>query len=168
MALIFNNLLINKNQPKYRPFLLNLLSGRRKILDDTEFETICSMMKKGELINYNDQEKLLYKAFEAEKQFITDNERAEIEKKMIDMGHFDIDNTVHGSLDFSVHLTWDCNMNCSYCIEGSYRNSKLFLNKKHIDAIYDFYCSFVDESTIADKTEGVTSFEAAPIRLYFA
>lgn len=38
--LIFNNLLLNKNSDKFQPFLLNLISGKCRILNNYEFNII--------------------------------------------------------------------------------------------------------------------------------
>ena len=44
--LIFNNLLISKNSDGIQPFLFNLLSGRRRLLNDDEVAVVVSMAEK--------------------------------------------------------------------------------------------------------------------------
>ena len=42
--LIYNNLLINGNSTKYQPFLLNLISGRRRLLMNDEIPLVKKML----------------------------------------------------------------------------------------------------------------------------
>lgn len=58
--LIFINLLINNNSDKYKPFLLNLFSGRRRSLNNYEVDLVRSISDKGEQISFNEVETNLY------------------------------------------------------------------------------------------------------------
>jgi len=144
VALIFNNLIINKSHPKYVPFLLNLLSGRRRALSNTEFASVISMLDKTP-IDFNDAEKELYRSLTAEKQFISDTDRSLIEKKITEQCFFE--NIIAPDLPelyFSIQLTQACNMSCGYCYEQLYQNPTLRITTAHIDSIADFlnhYCS---------------------------
>lgn len=55
-VLIFNNLLINKNSDKFQPFLVNLLSGRRRLLNDHEIALVRSMGDKDGPVSFNEAE----------------------------------------------------------------------------------------------------------------
>jgi len=72
MALIFNNLLINKNSKRYKPFLINLISGRRRRLNDEEFKLVYAMLCKEDFLKFNDAERILHDKLTGEKQFIDD------------------------------------------------------------------------------------------------
>jgi len=139
MALIQNNLIINKNSERYSPFLVNLLSGRRRRLDGDEFSLVCSMLEKENITNFNEAELALYDKLTKEKQFVDDTLRSEIEQKMVQSGMFNpiLDPSV--TLDFTISLTMDCNMQCYYCYEKNYKNKSSYINRDYIDAIYDFY-----------------------------
>lgn len=75
--LILNNLLINKNSQKYQPFLLNLLSGRRRLLSQDELIMVYNLKANKELSEYEVE---LYNVLIAEKQFMTEKYRNYIEK----------------------------------------------------------------------------------------
>ena len=77
--LILNNLLINKNSQKYQPFLLNLLSGRRRLLSQDELIMVYNLKANKELSEYEVE---LYNVLIAEKQFMTEKYRNYIEKKL--------------------------------------------------------------------------------------
>lgn len=75
--LILNNLLINKNSQKYQPFLLNLLSGRRRLLSQDELIMVYNLKANKELSEYEVE---LYNVLIAEKQFMSDKYRNYVEK----------------------------------------------------------------------------------------
>jgi len=145
MALIYNNLLINKNSAKYRPFLFNMISGRRRLLGDDEFRLVCSIMDKQTSLMFNNSEENLIKKLCKEKQFVTDEDRAIIENKMMDVGHFDTQDKQADELHFSVELTQNCNMSCSYCYAQSRIGSGFMMDRERIDAIYRFYSKYADK-----------------------
>ena len=79
--LIYNNLLINGNSHRYQPFLLNLLSGRRRLLNNDEAAIIKRMViSQGK---DNAEEKMLVDKLLNEKQFVTDEVRQSIETLLI-------------------------------------------------------------------------------------
>jgi len=139
MALIFNNLLLNKNSKKYTPFLFNLISGRRKMLRDVEMNIITTMISKQSILNFNGEERALYNKLKIEKQFIDDDERHQIEQKMIENRCFELDNPYTNDFTFTIQATQDCNMSCAYCFENDYKDERKYLSKEHIDAIAEFY-----------------------------
>jgi len=139
MALMYNNLLINKNSNRYIPFLVNLISGRRKVLTSNEFACILSMMCKENIVDYNVEEKNLYTKFINEKQFITNQQRKTIEKHMQDKNYFVESNKSMMNSLFSIQLTQDCNMNCPFCFERKYADKHKQITKSMIDSIFDFY-----------------------------
>ena len=139
MALIFNNLLINKNSKRYTPFLVNLVSGRRRLLNPTEYELISSMLNKDNLSNFSDSERILYDKLIDDKQFVTDTQRSLMEDIMVQSGMFNPNLEPSDNLDFTIAITMECNMNCIYCYERGFRDRSTHMNRKHIDAIYDFY-----------------------------
>ena len=83
MSTFYNNIIINKNSPRFQPFLLNLLSGRRRLLSIEEFNMIQVMMQTCENV-FNQTERDLFELLCQEKQLITDNERKIIEIKMME------------------------------------------------------------------------------------
>jgi len=146
MALIHNNLLINRNSQRYAPFLLNLITGRRRLLNNAELKSVCSMMSMQNVDMYDMGDLHLYERLRAEKQFVDDKERAEIEKGMLDAGLFDIDTNISDDLSFTAHLTWDCNMKCTYCYANSYVGKKDILKPEHVDSIYNFFAILLTRS----------------------
>lgn len=142
--LIFNNLLINKNSDKFQPFLLNLLSGRRRLLNNYEINLIRSMSNKEGIISFDEAETELYTKLISENQFLTDKRRRFLEEKLIESGHFNIKNKYAEDYRFSIELTRACNMSCSYCYVQSRLNSGLNMTKGHVDAIFEFYHTYAD------------------------
>ena len=155
MALIFNNLLINKMSTKYKPFLFNLISGRRRLLDDNEFRMICSMLKKSKTSFYTESEVELFHRLIAEKQFITDESRNIIEEKLISSGHFDIKSKFAADFSFGIELTRACNMSCSYCYAKARINDRNHMTRNHIDHIYDFFRTYADEQNKIRDTKSI-------------
>ena len=143
--LIFNNLLINNNSVRFQPFLVNLLSGRRRLLNDSEIQIIRSMALKGRLDTFNEEEAKLYSKLILEKQFLIDENRKLLENKLMNMGFFENKKKYAEDYRFSIELTRACNMSCSYCYVRSRKNSGHSMTKDHIDAIYNFYCTYADE-----------------------
>ena len=144
MALVFNNLIINKNSKKYRPFLFNLISGRRRLLNHKEFETICAMWDKDGKDDFNIYENELFDKLVVEKQFVTNENRSIIENKLLEDGYFDIKGGHDDNFGFSIELTKNCNMQCSYCYAKPRLGKDVHLTKEYIDAMYDFYVTHVD------------------------
>ena len=145
MALVYNNLLINKNSKKYRPFLLNLISGRRRLLSDEEFQLICSIIDSRASSTVSNAAKTLTNKLCDENQFVTDEDKANIELKLQEAGHFDINDQQANDFSFSIELTQSCNMDCSFCYVRSRIGSGLKMSKKHIDAIHGFYTKYTNE-----------------------
>jgi len=138
MSLIFNNLIINKNSKKYIPFLLNLVSGRRRALNKNEYEHILSILDKTSILDFTDEETSLYEALTKEKQFFDNQQRGILEKQILDSGYFKENNNKNKDSCLSICLTQDCNMHCTFCFERGYADKKLQMSKKNIDAIFDF------------------------------
>ncbi|MCL2400735.1 MAG: radical SAM protein [Defluviitaleaceae bacterium] len=167
MALIFNNLIINKNSNRFQPFLFNLVSGRRKLLTADEFKIICSIMTKqsdfslNQPNQFNQTEQMLFDKLKAEKQFFTDEDRNIIEAKILKAGYFDIDYKQADEFTFTIELTRNCNMRCVYCYIKPYINNNMYLTKNHIDAIYNFYHTYSDDPAKIDTTPiiGITGGE---------
>ncbi|SUY46504.1 radical SAM domain-containing protein [Clostridium putrefaciens] len=141
--LIFNNLLINNNSDKFQPFLVNLLSGRRRLLSNYEAVLVKNMSNQDQ--SFSIEEKALYEKLISEKQFLTNSARREIENKLVEMGFFNIQNKYAKDYGFSIELTRFCNMSCPYCYAHSRLNKGKSMTKKHVDAIYDFYRIYADE-----------------------
>jgi len=163
MALIYNNLLINKNATKFKPFLFNLVSGRRRLLNNEEFSTVCSMLQKQTDTLFDEQEKELFHIMKDEKQFLTDEDRFEFEQKLIEAGHFDISDEQADNYRFSIELTQNCNMSCSYCMVSSRTESGLQMTKSHIDAIYNFYHKYADDKDKIAKTSHIRVTGGEPL-----
>jgi len=88
MPLIFNNLIINKNSKKYVPFLVNLVSGRRRMLGGDELAHISSMLHKENILAFTNEETALYKKLMNEKQFLNNQQRNIIEERMLNSNYF--------------------------------------------------------------------------------
>jgi len=146
MALIFNNLIINKNSKQFQPFLFNLVSGRLRLLNDDEFAIVCSILKKQDTGKLNSNEKAFFDKLITEKQFFTDDKRSIIESKMIESGYFNIEHKCVDTVNFMVEVTRNCNMYCEFCYVKSHLNDGKFLTKKHIDAIHSFFCKYLDDA----------------------
>ena len=144
MAALFNNLIINMNSTRYRPFLFNLISGRRKLLSDNEFSLVRSMLKKRE-DSFTEDEHTLFCKLKSEKQFITADDRVFIEEKMIKSGHFEDDKMYTDDYSFSVDITRSCNIDCIYCYVSERINHGKFMTKAHLDGIYDFFQMYADD-----------------------
>lgn len=84
-VLIYNNLVINLNSKRYKPFLLNLVSGRRHFLNDSEVEIIREIACKSE---YDEKAEELINRLIQEKQFITDETLKEVERSMEESGYW--------------------------------------------------------------------------------
>ena len=160
MALIFNNLMINKNSKRYRPFLFNLLSGRRRLLSDIEIQLVTSMFNK-DIDAFDVDEKKLFDNLKSEKQFLTDESRALLEESMASYGYFNIDKEIADDFSFSVELTKNCNMQCSYCYVSSRSDKNVYLDEAQIDNIYRFYTTYADDvNKIKDTAKiGITGGE---------
>jgi len=157
MAVIFNNLVVNAKSKKFRPFLFNLLSGRRRILDEYEFGIIRSILS-GDMVNDFDGNKtLLIDKLVQEKQFITDEQRLVYERTLLESGQLAIREKQTDSLEFTIELTRSCNMSCQYCYMESRRDENSYLTEEHIDAIYAFYSAYAKTNT--NQTIGVTGGE---------
>ncbi len=143
--LIFNNLLINKNSDKFQPFLLNLLSGRRRLLNNQEIALIRSMANKDGIISFDEAEAGLYNKLISENQFLTDDRRRIFEDKLIESGCFNLKNNHAEDYRFSIELTRACNMSCSYCYIHPRLNSGSNMTKDHVDAIFEFYRTYADD-----------------------
>jgi len=162
MALIFNNLLINKNSECYTPFLLNLISGRRKLLAAGEFSLVCSMLEKKSSLFFTEKENELFRKLIAEKQFIPDAERVSIEEKMAASGLFLIKEFYSDTYVLSVELTRNCNMSCPYCYVKP-RADNAQMTKAHIDAIFDFYSKFSDCQSKVENLSGIRVTGGEPL-----
>jgi len=141
MALIFNNLVINKNSNKFMPFLLNLVSGRRRLLNSGEFAHILSMLEKSTHSDFTTDETTLYKKLLDEKQFLDEKQLAIIENHMLESNYYDTADNQNNELTFTVQLTEDCNMHCAFCYQRSHTDRQSHMTEEKIDAIYDFYKS---------------------------
>lgn len=140
-VLIYNNLVINLNSKRYKPFLLNLVSGRRHFLNDSEVEIIREIACKSE---YDEKAEELINRLIQEKQFITDETLKEVERSMEESGYWAKETDIAEDYRFSIELTRNCNMKCSFCYakERSYATP---MTKEKIDAIYAFYEKYADD-----------------------
>ena len=163
MALIHNNLLINKHSQRYTPFLLNLVSGRRKLLSNAEFKTVCSMIEKQNMAQYSEDDISLYKRLTMEKQFIDDNYRAEIEEKMLETKLFQMNNRPTDDFIFTVHLTWGCNMSCVYCYANSYVGEDKTVTTEQIDSIYKFFGNYAGDVDVKKNTSAICVTGGEPL-----
>lgn len=157
--LILNNLLINKNSQKYQPFLLNLLSGRRRLLSQDELIMVYNLKANKELSEYEVE---LYNVLIAEKQFMSDKYRNYVEKKL-DENNFFIKNEIADDYSFSIELTRDCNMRCPYCYVKDRLNSNVSMTKAYIDSIYDFYLKYCDDITKIINTKNIRITGGEPL-----
>lgn len=146
--LLYNNLVINYNSKRYRPFLFNLVSGRRRLLSEAEFELIKSRETCGE--NNEEWRRFFYQLI-GEKQFLTDEMRTEVEKSLIDAGYWIKRNNYAEDYRFSIELTRDCNMKCSFCYAKN-RGEAEAMTPEKIDAIYRFYEKYADDSNKIQET----------------
>lgn len=139
--LIYNNLVINLNSKRYKPFLLNLVSGRRRLLNDSEFEIV-----KGIACNedYDEKSEEFVNRLIQEKQFLTNEQLEKIESSLECSGYWEKETDVAEDYRFSIELTRDCNMNCPFCYakERTYASA---MTKEKIDAIYAFYEKYSDD-----------------------
>jgi len=163
MALIHNNLIINKNSDKYTPFLFNLISGRRKLLSQNEFTNACAMYAKQNVFAYNAEETELYNKLVAEKQFVNDEERFNIENELILGGYFKIKNNYADDLSFTIELTKSCNMACSYCYAKSRSNKNTSMTKEHVNGIYKFFKSYAHDQNKISEAKYITITGGEPL-----
>lgn len=140
--LLYNNLLINGNSKKYQPFLLNLLFGRRRLLNGHEVAIIKKIII-GKESGDSEEKKLTERLFN-EKQFITDEMRQLVEKSLINSGCFDRSSPYATDYRFSIEITGMCNMSCPFCYASSRNNGAITMSRNHIDAIFSFYNEFAD------------------------
>lgn len=150
--LMFNNLLINKSSDRFQPFLLNLLSGRRRLLNNDEIRLVKSMNDKGNLTFFSKSEFELYNKLIIEKQFLTDERRSFLEEKLIESGYFNIKNKYAEDYRFSIELTRSCNMDCSYCYAHSRLNNGQNMTRNHVDAIFEFYSTYANNRNAISET----------------
>jgi len=139
MAVLYNNLLINGKSKKYKPFLVNLVSGRRRILDIDEALLISSILHKNKASSFTQQESQLCEKLFVEKQFIDNHQRKAIEKHMIESNYFTSADKPREDLVFSIQLTQACNMRCPFCFERGYADSKAQMTEEMIHAIVELY-----------------------------
>jgi len=155
VAELFNNLIINLNSKKYQPFLFNLVNGRRHLLNDNEFMLVKSMLQKKDVPFYTDDETTLYHTLILKKQFMTNNIRKLAEDRLKKSSFFFYDEDISNDLSFSVDITRNCNMSCSFCYVKDIPNDNITMTPAHVDSIYNFYASFVNENIIHDTTHTI-------------
>ena len=148
--LIFNNLLINKNSVKFKAFLLNIISGKRRMLNNYELNIIKYMGS--DESKFNKEELYLYNQLIREKQFITEGERCIIEDEFIDCEKFNISKKFAEDYSFSIELTRNCNMSCPYCYVKCRLNTERTMTRDYIDSIYEFYLANADDFNKIYKT----------------
>lgn len=145
---IYNNFVINANSERYQPFLFNLFSGRRRLLNEQEFMAVKAMINGSELseetISVRD---MLFR----EKQFITDEDRDRIENSLLESGYWNSEQIYADDYRFSIELTRDCNMKCAFCY-ASAREKGYSMTKEHIDEIYRFYEKYADDHKKIEAT----------------
>lgn len=146
--LIYNNLLINGNSKKYQPFLLNLISGRRRLLLDNETELVRKMQTASP---YDEETQQLFDKLIREKQFFTDEMRDSLEASFEVSGYWNQRTRYAKDYRFSIELTRSCNMNCSFCYASSRRKASS-MTKSHIDAIMAFYKKYADDPKKIEET----------------
>lgn len=146
--LIFNNLLINGNSNRYHPFLLNIVSGRRRLLSYDEAELIRKMQSAA---SYNDEMKRLFEQLLREKQFFTDEMRKSVEDAFETSGYWKCRSYYAKDYRFSIEITRSCNMNCFFCYASS-RNKAETMTKNHIDAILSFYQKYAEDQRKIGET----------------
>ncbi len=139
--LIYNNLLINGNSDRFQPFLLNIVSGRRRLLTPDEVRVIQQMK---DASSYNEEMTQLFEKLLQEKQFFTDEMRRKIEDSLEVSGYWKKRNPYADDYRFSVEITRSCNMSCPFCY-ASQREKVQTMTKGHIDAIYAFYQKYADD-----------------------
>ena len=150
------------NSTRYRLFLFNLISGRRRLLDDDEYHVLCKMCNSQTDYTSSKSEKELIEKLREERQFVTEEDRATIELKLKEMGHFSFNNWESNDLRFTVEITQNCNMKCSYCYIKTRTKSDAIMDKKYIDAIHSFYTRFssklssINNTSIINITGGET------------
>lgn len=138
--LLYNNLLINGNSDRHQPFLLNIVSGRRRLLQSSEFAVLKNMVNNKAL---DDEAQRLFDKLIQEKQFYTDEMRKTIEESLKNTGYWERESLYAEDYRFSIELTRSCNMNCSFCYAAS-RNTASSMSKEHVDAIMAFYEKHAD------------------------
>lgn len=141
--LIFNNLVINKNSNRYKPFLVNLVTGRRQLLNSYEISLIKNMNKTFD--KYSKEEMDLFNELIMKKQFFTDDMREEIETTLINSGYFAKKNIFAEDYRFSIEITRACNMSCSFCYANGRSKDTESMTKDKVDAIYNFYTKYADD-----------------------
>jgi len=72
--------------------VLNLLSGRRRLLNNYEVALIRSMVNKDGIISFDEVEAELYNKLISENQFLTDERPRLFEDKLIESGCFNLKN----------------------------------------------------------------------------
>ncbi len=157
--IILNNLLINKNSQKYQPFLLNLISGRRRLLSQDELMMVHNLKANKGLSEY---EIKLYNNLIAEKQFMTEKYRNYLEQKLDENNYF-IKNEIADDYSFSIELTRDCNMRCPFCYVKDRLNSNTSMTKAYIDSIYDFYLKYCDDINKIINTKNIRITGGEPL-----
>lgn len=146
--LIYNNLVINWNSDRYKPFLFNVISGRRRFLSADEYELIKELIGEKEPA---EEAKLLVEKLISEKQFITEEMREEIEKELVVTGYWNNRDEYATDYRFSIELTRDCNMKCAFCYAGN-RGKAETMTRERIDAIYAFYEKYADDKRKIQET----------------
>lgn len=146
--LIFNNLLINANSDRYQPFLINIVSGRRRLLNDKEYANIKKMVDDA---SFDDEALMLFNKLVNEKQFYTDEMRKEIEMALFNAGCWEKDDLYADNYSFSIELTRLCNMDCSFCYTSLRKRSKT-MTKEYIDSIFLFYDKYADDKNKISDT----------------
>lgn len=147
VMLIYNNLIINGNSDRYQPFLLNIITGRRRLLQGNELGILKRMMHGDKS---DDEAVKLFEKLMHEKQFYTDEMRKAIEESLTDSGHWKRDLYAE-DYRFSIELTRACNMNCSFCYAAK-RGKAPTMTKEHIDSIYSFYEKYADSHKKIEDT----------------
>ena len=139
--IFYNNLLIKLND---NFLLINLLSFRRRILSENEQETIFRMLSKESPTTYDESEMNLYNALQNEGQIISKDKRELFEKNAEE---YSTKSEVEYKHFITIQITEECNMNCHYCYEKSYKNSAS-MTYAQIDSIKLFYEALEKEYNI--------------------
>ncbi len=157
--LIYNNLLINGNSTKYQPFLLNLISGRRRLLMNDEIPLVKKML---DGTPFDAEMQQLFDKLVAEKQFFTDEMRKQIEDTLESSGYWKERSLYAADYYFSIELTRFCNMSCPFCYAAS-RRQPVSMTKSHIDAIMAFYQKYADDPQKIENTTDIRITGGEPL-----
>lgn len=158
---IFNNIVLKKDDKSY--MLMNLISFRRKLIDNEELMCLYTISEK-KVSNkpLNRQENELYQRLSDEKQILSDDLIKQYDTHKEKEAADDL-GSCRPISSIMLSPTLRCNFNCEYCYERELSDKTASMTKENIDAIYDFLIEYHERNGLEFNLKHVTCTGGEPL-----